>query len=254
LEEGKKNKLSQSYLGSLPSEAPRHRVKITHSFYLGVHQVTQAEYEKVMGVNPSAFTEKQIDASGFKPPLSDREAMDRPEDRKRVAGRETGGRPVETVNWLDAMEFCRKLSDMPAERAAKRVYRLPSEAEWEYACRAGTTTSWSSGDDEAGLVDVAWFITNAESMPHPVGQKKPNAWGLYDMSGNVSQWCADWYSKDYYQETVPVDPPGPGSGSCRVLRGGWYLNFPCELRSAFRDFCPPDYRADHFGFRVVAGR
>ena len=102
-----------------------------------------------------------------------------------MAGKDTSRHPVETVNWDDAMEFCRKLSAMPAERAARRVYRLPTEAEWEYACRAGTTTRWYSGDDEAGLADVAWFNKNAGGMTHPVGEKKPNAWGLYDMHGNV---------------------------------------------------------------------
>jgi hypothetical protein len=130
--------------------------------------VTQAEYEQVMGVNPSAFTEKQMDVSAFKPPLSGEEVKYRPSDRKKVAGKDTSRHPAETVSWEDAMEFCRGLSAMPAERTARRVYRLPSEAGWEYACRAGTTTRWYCGDDEAGLVEVAWFNKNAGGMTHPV--------------------------------------------------------------------------------------
>ena len=125
----------------------------------------------------------------MRPPSSRRlpetEVKSRLDDRKKVAGKDTSRHPVETVNWDEAMEFCRRLSAMPAERAARRVYRLPTEAEWEYACRAGTTTRWYCGDDEAGLVDVAWFNKNAGRMTHPVGEKKPNAWGLYDMHGNV---------------------------------------------------------------------
>ena len=153
-----------------------------------MYPVTQAEYEKVMGVNPSAFTEKQMDVSGFQPPLP-KEQVEWRFNVEAVAGKDTSRHPVDTVSWEDAMEFCRRLSAMPAERAAGRVYRLPTEAEWEYACRAGTTTRWFCGDDEAKLVEVAWFDKNSGEMTHPVGEKRPNAWGLYDMYGNVWQWC-----------------------------------------------------------------
>jgi formylglycine-generating enzyme required for sulfatase activity len=228
-------------------------VKITKPFYLAMYQVTQGEYEKVMGTNPSAFTEKQVDVSTFKPPLDEWEAKYRVDDRKKVLGKDTSRHPVETVNWNEAMEFCRKLSAMPAERAARRVYRLPTEAEWEYACRAGTTTRWYCGDDEAGLVEVAWFGKNSGGMTRPVGEKKPNAWGLHDMSGNVYQWCADYYAKDYYSQSPGVDPTGPTAGSFRVFRGGYWGHDAAFCRSAFRIYDGPGGRSLRFGFRVVVG-
>jgi formylglycine-generating enzyme required for sulfatase activity len=249
-----KKKESQGYLDQVPAEGPRHPVKITKPFYLGMYQVTQGEYEKVMGVNPSAFTEKQMEMSVLKIPLRGFEAKTRPNSAKKVLGEDTSRHPVETVSWEGAMEFCQRLSSMPAERTARRVYRLPTEAESEYACRAGTTTRWYSGDDEAGLVDWAWFNKNAGGMTHPVGQKKPNAWGLYDMHGNVWHWCSDWYSADYYQQSPPIDPAGPPAGSARVLRGG---NWHCPssyCRSASRYSREPAARSRWFGFRVVAGR
>jgi formylglycine-generating enzyme required for sulfatase activity len=219
-----------------------------------MYQVTQAEYEKMMGVNPSAFTEKQMDASAFKPPLSDAEVKSRPVDRKTVVGKDTSRHPVETVSWDDAMEFCRRLSAMPAEQAARRVYRLPTEAEWEYACRAGTATRWYCGDDEVGLQECAWFNKNAGRMTHPVGQKRPNAWGLYDMQGNVSQWCADLHTKDYYQQSPSSDPAGPSAVSHHVVRGGNWGGGPSRCRSAFRLDGAPALRAQFDGFRVVASR
>ena len=128
---------------------------------------------------------------------------------------------METVTWQEAKEFCRRLSALPAERAAGRVYRLPSEAEWEYACRAGTATRWHSGDDLSALADAAWLKENSGGITHPVGEKKPNAWGLCDMHGNVRQWCADWFGADAYKQSFPSDPTGPLSGAYRVLRGGF---------------------------------
>jgi formylglycine-generating enzyme required for sulfatase activity len=150
------------------------------------------------------------------------------------------------------MEFCRRLSAIPAERAARRVYRLPTEAEWEYSARAGTTTRWYCGDGEAGLQDCAWFNKNARGMTHPVGEKKPNAWGLHDMYGNVYQWCADWFGADYYKQSPPSDPTGPTSGHARVLRGGaWYFN-PFDCRSAHRfGIAAPAHRTRNIGFRVM---
>jgi formylglycine-generating enzyme required for sulfatase activity len=233
-------------------------VKITKPFYLGIYAVTQAEYEKVMGVNPSSFTEKPMDASAFNPPLRDvditKDFKNRQANAKKVAGKDTGRHPVESVNWGEAKEFCRRLSATPAERAARRVYRLPTEAEWEYACRAGTTTRWYCGDDEAGLLDAAWFSQNAERITHPVGEKRPNAWGLYDMHGNVWQWCADRFSAEYYKQSPSSDPTGPIAGGDSVLRGGGCFDRASWCRSAFRRYYGRNYHIADFGFRVVVER
>ena len=192
-----------------------HEVTQTKPFKIGVHEVTQAQYEQVMGVNPSEF--------------------------KGTAN------PVETVNWDDAVEFCRKLSELPAEKAAGNVYRLPTEAEWDYACRAGTTTKYSFGDNAWDSGDYHWSSYNADDKTHPVGGKKPNAWGLYDMHGNVSEWCQDWYC-DYPSGTV-TDPTGFALGLDRVRRGGSWGSFIVQL-SAYRNRQLPSYRSNYGGFRV----
>jgi formylglycine-generating enzyme required for sulfatase activity len=163
--------------------------------------------------------------------------------------------PVENVSWEDAVEFCRKLSELPAEKAAGNVYRLPTEAEWEYACRAGTTTNFSFGDDESDFGDYAWCVENSANETHnsanethPVGDKLPNAWGLYDMHGNVLEWCQDWYG-DYPSGSV-TDPSGATSGSNRVSRGGSWGYSAEGCRSALRYGGLPSFRYDYFGFRV----
>ena len=162
----------------MASESPRHPVKVTKPFYLEIYAVTQGEYERVMDVNPSAFTAKQMSASVFRPPLSDAEVKVRREYAKSAAGKDASRHPVDTVSWDEATEFCRRLTAMPAERAARRAYRLPNEAEWEYACRAGTTTRWHCGDDESGLVDVAWFDKNSGSNDAPGGRKASERLGF----------------------------------------------------------------------------
>ena len=208
-------------MGSLGTESDRydeetqHRVSITKPFYLGVTEVTQEQYQKVMGTNPSEFKGAQ--------------------------------NPVETVNWVDAVEFCRKLSLMSAEKTAGHVYRLPTESEWEYACRAGTTTAYSFGDDASRLSDYGWFGGN--SGTHPVGEKKPNAWGLYDMHGNVYEWCQDWFGP--YRSGLATDPTGATSGSYRVIRGGSWYSFARNCRSADRGRYTPGYRSHYLGFRVL---
>jgi formylglycine-generating enzyme required for sulfatase activity len=200
----------------------QHRVSITKPFYLGVTEVTQEQYQKVMGTNPSRFQEPQ--------------------------------NPVETVFWADAVEFCRKLSAMPAEKTAGHVYRLPTEAEWEYACRAGTTTVYGFGDDASRLGDYGWFDGNTEesdSKTHPVGEKKPNAWGLYDMHGGVYEWCQDWYGSYPRSGSARTDPTGAASGDTRVVRGGSWNSSARICRSAYRDAFMPDYRVYLLGFRVL---
>jgi formylglycine-generating enzyme required for sulfatase activity len=220
----------QWYKEHLPGEGPQHRVRITRPFYLGTYLATQEEYQRVMGVNPSEFS-----ATG--------------KGKDKVAGQETKRFPVECVSWDDAVEFCRKLSEMPQERAAGRIYLLPSEAQWEYACRAGSQGKWHFGNDEARLGDYGWFNGNAGGMTHRVGQLQANPLGLYDIYGNVWEWCADWYYDKYYAVSPVDDPCGVDSGADRVLRGGsCYSAWRC--RSADRDGSGPGNRNRNLGFRV----
>ena len=210
-------------MGSPGTESDRdddetqHRVRITKPFYMGVTEVTQEQYQKVMGSNPSKFKGPQ--------------------------------NPVELVSWAEAVEFCRKLSAMPAEKTAGHVYRLPTEAEWEYACRSGTTTAYGFGDDASRLGDYGWFRSNSDSSTHPVGEKKPNAWGLYDMHGGVYEWCQDWYGA--YPSGSATDPTGATSGSHRVIRGGSWISSARYCRSATRYWRTPGYRNNLLGFRVL---
>ena len=196
---------------------PTHKVTLTKPFELGQHEVTQEQYEQVMGTNPSQFKGPQ--------------------------------NPVEQVSWNDAVEFCRKLSAMPAEKSAGYVYRLPTEAEWEYACRAGTQTEYSFGDSDSELGDYEWYDKNSGETTHPVGGKKPNPWGLYDMHGNVFEWCQDWYG-DYPSGSM-TDPTGAASGSFRVLRGGGWSSSSRYARSALRFRNSPGFRSFILGFRVL---
>jgi formylglycine-generating enzyme required for sulfatase activity len=233
LKEAKEGNRREWYIAGIPCESPQHRVVITRPFYLGMYEVTQAEYESVMGTNPSLYS-----ASGRR--------------KEAVAGKDTSRFPVETVTWEDATQFCRKLSALPKEKAAARAYRLPTEAEWEYACRAGTTTRYHFGDDGARLGEYAWFDGNSANSTHPVGQKKPNAWGLYDMSGNTSEWCMDWFGRDYYLGSPGRDPQNPARAWGRVTRGSAFSGaFPEKLRSALRGSCGPTLQRVWIGFRVA---
>ena len=204
------------------NEHPRHRVTLTKSFHLGRTEVTQGQWEAVMGTTPW---------------------------KGKPFFKEGDDYPATYVSWEDAVEFCRKLSETEGVE-----YRLPMDAEWEYACRAGTTTAYSFGDDESQLDEYAWIKENTynvggEAYAHTVGQKKPNPWGLYDMHGNVWEWCQDW-SGEYPSGDV-TDPAGPDSGSDRVIRGsGWGLNA-WHCRSAIRYRGSPSNRGDSLGFRVL---
>jgi serine/threonine-protein kinase len=210
--------------GRQANEGPQHKVTISRSFHIGVYEVTQAEFEKVTGKNPSKFNK----ANGGGP-----------------------DHPVEMVSWDDAVAFCKKLSEMPEEKQAGRVYRLPTEAEWEYACRAGTRTAYSFGDDASKLADYGWFPANSQGKPHPVGQKRPNRWGLHDMHGNVWEWCADYFDGTYYQKAPRVNPTGPALGAERTFRGGSFEHSPSRAASRYDRGWLPDQAFPSIGFRVV---
>ena len=195
-------------------EHPQHTVQITKPFYVGKFEVTQKQYHAVMGVNPSQFIGND--------------------------------RPVEKVSWFDAKTFCQRLSDRTG-----RTVRLPTEAEWEYACRAGGSTNYCYGDDPNQLGSVAWFGENSADATHVVGGKDANAWGLHDLHGNVWEWCADWYDADYYQVSPQNDPAGPPSGAYRVLRGGSFLSIAYDCRASGRDRSRPLGASYSYGFRVV---
>ncbi|MEO8269667.1 MAG: SUMF1/EgtB/PvdO family nonheme iron enzyme [Aureliella sp.] len=204
-------------VGRHPNETS-HKVTISEAFYLGQFEVTQDEFEKVTGTNPSSITGSL--------------------------------HPVETLGWKDAVAFCKQLSELPEEKAAGRAYRLPTEAEWECACRAGSETPFSFGESAKLLHDHAWYAENSKNQHHPVGEKKPNQWGLYDMQGNVYEWCNDWYD-DYPSEAV-IDPQGPIRGSERVVRGGsWVVANDLHFRSSQRSNYVPTNRSPLLGFRVA---
>ncbi|MEX2213794.1 MAG: SUMF1/EgtB/PvdO family nonheme iron enzyme [Phycisphaeraceae bacterium] len=208
-------------MGSPASEAGRdpgevqHRVTLTKGFYMGTTEVTQAQWKVVMGNDPSAFKGDDL--------------------------------PVESVSWDDTVAFCRKLSEKEG-----KTYRLPTEAEWEYTCRAGTSTAFHSGNVVSDLAAVAWYggvQGNSDNKTHPVGSKKANAWGLYDMHGNVWEWCHDWL--DNYPSQAIVDPSGPSSGTSRIQRGGGWVLTQGPTRSAHRHRNAPEFRGGDVGFRVV---
>ena len=206
------------------NERPVHEVEISRGFWLGKYEVTQGEWEAVMGETPW---------SG------------------RAYVRSNSSHPAVYISWRDVQEFIEKLNNA----SGSSVYRLPTEAEWEYACRAGTQTRWSFGDAESQLTHYAWYYDNAwdanQRYAHAVGRKRPNAWGLYDMHGNVWEWVQDWYDSDYYNRSPRVDPRGPTSGSGRVVRGGDFYDFAHLVRSANRNDFSPDDRISIIGVRLL---
>jgi len=236
-------------------EYPVHNVTLTKNFYMGKYQVTQEQYQAVMGTNPSNFKTSVNGETGT-----------------------PGKLPVETVSWYDALVFCNKLSIMvgltPAYSISSKTdpkdwgtvptssnttwnnvqivsnstgYRLPTEAQWEYACRAGTTTAYNTGPTISD--DTGWYTANSVNKTHRVGLKQANTWGLYDMHGNVLEWCWDWYY--IYSDTSQSDPTGASSGSKRTLRGGRYNDPANNLRSTFRNNVSPDSAGSTAGFRIV---
>jgi formylglycine-generating enzyme required for sulfatase activity/serine/threonine protein kinase len=214
---GMKLKLLPAGRFTMGEAGESHEVTLSRPFYIGVYEVTNAEWEAVMGSVPSNWKE--------------------------------ANRPVEQVSWEGAVEFCRRLSAAPAEKAAGRVYRLPTEAEWEYACRAGTDTKYSFGDEEGQLSAYGWYDKNSGSQTHAVDRKQANGWGLYDMHGNVWEWCSDWYGE--YPRGEVTDPQGPSEGSRRVRRGGCWRSPAGLCRSADRRGYDPSGRSYDLGFRLA---
>ena len=159
--------------------------------------------------------------------------------------------PVENVTWVNAAVFCKKLSKLPEEKKAGRVYRLPTEAEWEFACRAGSVSKYYYGENILKIIHYAWFLGNSKEKTHPVGEKKANAWGLYDMHGNVWEWCSDWYGE--YPKDPVSDPTGPNEGVYKVMRSGSYVQDFAWCRSGKRGHFDPLIRLYSIGFRIALG-
>lgn len=190
---------------------------ISDPFYLGIHPVTQEQYEEVVGKNPSRF----------KGP----------------------SKPVECVTWHDAVAFCRELSNICSEICEKRSYRLPTEPEWEYACRAGSDSDYCFGNEPSQLFEYAWFGNNFGKGPRYVGQKKPNAWGLYDMHGNISEWCASRFAD--YPDFASEESGNIVDDAKRTYRGGHWFNQARFCQSSVRHGEPPTFWSDYVGFRVA---
>ncbi|MBF0308019.1 MAG: formylglycine-generating enzyme family protein [Magnetococcales bacterium] len=196
-------------------EQPPHQVTITQPFFMGKYEVTQSQWVALMGTNPSSNKGRS--------------------------------QPVEQVNWMDVQEFIRRLNT----KENTGSYRLPTEAEWEYAARAGTDTTRHWGDSSDGMEKYAWFKSNSGGESHAVGQLLPNAWGLYDMLGNVWEWVSDLYDARYYSNSPAADPKGPTFGSIRVRRGGGWFDNSTYLRSSSRFWFDPGVRYSYLGFRLV---
>ncbi len=197
-------------------EKPVHKVTFKQPFYLAKFLITQAQWQQVMGANPSQVKGPKL--------------------------------PVENVSWNDCQSFISKLQ----AKLPGRKFGLPTEAQWEYACRADSATEYASGETDRNAGAYAWYAGNAGGKTHPVGEKKPNAWGLHDMQGNVWQWCSDWYGV-FYPDDDGIDPQGWPSGSVRVLRGGCWSSTPDLLRSACRRSREPETRSLYVGFRLLLG-
>ncbi|MBF0225985.1 MAG: formylglycine-generating enzyme family protein [Desulfobacterales bacterium] len=194
-------------------EFPAHPVHIMRSFYMSAWPITQEQWEIIMGQNPSRFVGEK--------------------------------HPVENISWEEANLFIDKLNKMLTVDG----FRLPTEAEWEYSCRAGSKASYCFGNDINLLKDYAWYYDNSNGHPQTVGQLKPNAWGVHDMHGNVWEWCDDWYGE--YPSDLMIDPNGPLTGTNKVSRGGSWLNYARSCQAGYRSYYSPQNRGNGIGFRIV---
>jgi formylglycine-generating enzyme required for sulfatase activity len=196
-------------------ENPIHTVSFSKPILMGKHAVTQGQWFTVMDGNPSRFKDDL--------------------------------RPVEMVSWNDAQVFIKALNNIEKTE----TYRLPTEAEWEYAARAGSESAYAFGGNANGLGQYAWYRKNSHNQTHPVGELEPNAWGLYDMHGNVHEWCQDWFDREYYSRSPSHAPSGPEEGLARSLRGGDWGSGRWYCRCASRSLSSPDRRSNRVGFRLV---
>jgi len=196
-------------------ENPRHIVKFSRAFYMCKYEVTQMQWSEIMNNNPSKFIGNL--------------------------------RPVEQVSWNDVHVFIQKLNT----KEETKKYRLPTEAEWEYSARAGSESAYTFGSDANILRQYAWYRNNSGGKTHPVGQLNPNAWGLYDMHGNVHEWCQDWFDRKYYSQSPSNDPLGPSTGLAKALRGGDWGSEGWYCRCASRSLSSLDRRSDRLGFRLT---
>jgi formylglycine-generating enzyme required for sulfatase activity len=244
--------------GFVRAEGPQHDVEITKPFFLGVHEVTQKQFKTVMGYNPSFFSKDGKAGKGAKYANHTRPGG----GKEQVNGKDTDDFPVDNVSWDEAIEFCRKLTALAKEKASGRVYRLPTEAEWEYACRGGTSSSTPFHYGDSLSSTQANFNGNSPyggadkgkdlHRSHTVGSYQKNTFGLYDMHGNVMEWCSDWYDADYYQDSAEKDPKGPDEGKLHVLRGGSWIGGASDCRTADRCGRSPVSCVYYYGFRVVS--
>jgi formylglycine-generating enzyme required for sulfatase activity len=235
-------------MGSPTGEADRfgdetqHHVTLTKGFWLGKHPVTQGEYGTIMGANPSFFQDDVVVKRGFLGFC------------REVRRQPWPDHPMEWVAWNSTAEFCRRLTER--ERAAGRLpagyeYRLPTEAEWEYAARGGAQSRGFTYAGSDSVEEVAWYEENSGNKTHSVGGKKPNELGLYDMSGNVWEWCLDWYDENYYGRAPDTDPVNTAEATCRVARGGGWSDSAWGVRSAIRYGLGPGDIGNSWGFRLA---